>query len=68
MPKLLPFYFAAPGPNGDLAIDFKSGNKEAAVYFNPEGETEFILSDNSQIVFEGSLAAHYKNLLLFINA
>lgn len=66
--NLLPFYFAAPGPNGELVIEFKRGTKEAAAYFTPDGATELILSDNNQTMFEGSLEENYKDLLLFINA
>lgn len=65
--NLLPFYFAAPGPNGELVIEFKKGNKEAAAYFNPDGGSELVLSDNNQILFEGFLEENYKDLLLFIN-
>lgn len=65
--NLLPFFFAAPGPNGELVIEFKKGNKEAAAYFNPEGTTELILSENNQTRLEGPLEDNYKNLLTFIN-
>lgn len=66
--NLLPFYFTAPGPNGELVIEFRSGNREAAAYFNPEGTTELILSENNQTVLEGSLEENYRDLLNFINA
>jgi hypothetical protein len=65
--NLLPFFFAAPGPNGELVIEFKKGNREAAAYFNPEGTTELILSENNQTQLEGSLEDNYKDLLSFMN-
>jgi hypothetical protein len=65
--NLLPFYFAAPGPNGELVIELKRGNKEVTAYFNPDGVTEIVLSVNNKILFEGSLEENYKNILLFIN-
>ncbi len=66
--NLLPFYFTAPGPNGEIVIEFKRGNKEAAVYFNPDSTTELILSENNQTILEGSLAKSYRDLLQFLNA
>jgi hypothetical protein len=66
--NLLPFYFTAPGPNGELVVEFKRGNKEAAAYFNPDNTTELILSENNQTILEGSVEINYKDLLQFINA
>lgn len=65
--NLLPFYFTAPGPNGELVIEFRKGNREAAVYFNPDGTTELIHSENHQTQLEGSLEKNYRDLLNFIN-
>jgi hypothetical protein len=65
--NLLPFFFTAPGPNGELVVEFKKGNKEAAAYFNPEGTTELILSENKNVQLEGSLEENYRDLLYFIN-
>jgi len=66
--NLLPFYFTAPGPNGELVIEFRRGHKEAAAYFNPDNTTELILSENNQTILEGSVEENYKDLLQFINA
>jgi hypothetical protein len=65
--NLLPFYFTAPGPNGELVIEFRRGHKEAAAYFNPDSTTELILSENNQTILEGSVEANYRDLLQFIN-
>jgi hypothetical protein len=64
--NLLPLYFAAPGPNGELVFEFRNGNREAAVYFNPEGTNELILLEQNQIRFEGSLDMNYRDLLEFM--
>ncbi|MFZ5972941.1 MAG: hypothetical protein ACOYXA_15245 [Bacteroidota bacterium] len=66
--NLLPFYFAAPGPNGEVTVEFRRGSREAAVYFDSDGNTELVLSDKNKIEFEGSLEANYRALLNFINA
>ena len=66
--NLLPFYFTAPGPNGELVVEFKKGNKEAAAYFNPDGTTELVMNEGDSIIEEGTIENNYKNLLRFINA
>lgn len=66
--NLLPLFFTAPGPNGELVIELRRGNREAAVYFNSEGKNELLFSENNKIVFEGILDNNYKTLLQFINA
>lgn len=65
--NLLPFFFTAPGPNGEVVIEFKQGNKEASVYFNPEGTSELLLNSNNETVLEGPLEENYRDLLNFIN-
>ncbi len=66
--NLLPFYFVAPGPNGELVLEFRKGNKEASAYFNPDGSTELILNDGNNFVLEGTVEGNYKDLLNFINS
>jgi hypothetical protein len=65
--NLLPFYFVAPGPNGEIVIEFKRMNREASVYFNADGSTELVLNEGNNFVLEGTPEEHYKNLLTFIN-
>lgn len=65
--NLLPFYFSAPGPNGELVLEFRQGDKEAAAYFNPDGTTELILNEGDNIILEGTVEGNYKDLLGFIN-
>ena len=65
--NLLPLYFVAPGPNGELIIELRKGNKEASVYINPDGGTELILNEGSNFVLEGTVEENYRDLLNFIN-
>jgi len=66
--NLLPFYFTAPGPNGELVLEFRQGNKEAATYFNPDGTTELILTEGNDLFLEGTVEGNYKDLLGFVNS
>lgn len=66
--NLLPFYFTAPGPNGELVVEFKKGNKEAAAYFNSDGTTELVMNEGDVVFEEGTIENNYKDLLRFINA
>lgn len=44
----LPFYFTAPGPNGEIVVEFKEGNKTAEVYFNEDGSSEMMLYNGKE--------------------
>lgn len=66
--NLLPLYFVAPGPNGEIVVEFKKNNKEAAAYIHPDGSTELLLHEGNNYILEGTLEGHYKNLLAFINS
>jgi hypothetical protein len=65
--NLLPLYFVAPGPNGEIAVEFKKNNREAAIYIHADGSTELLLHEGNDYILEGTLEEHYKNLLSFIN-
>lgn len=65
--NLLPFYFVAPGPNGELMLEFRKGKKEASAFINTDGSTELILNEGNNYVLEGTLEENYKDLLNFIN-
>ncbi|NJL14807.1 MAG: hypothetical protein HC913_18605 [Microscillaceae bacterium] len=39
----LPFYFLAPGVNGEVMIEFSNPPKAAELYFLPDGQDELIL-------------------------
>ena len=66
--NLLPLYFTAPGPNGELIIEFRNGKKEGAIYINSDGSTELILSEGGNFILEGTVENNYKDLLHFINS
>ena len=66
--NLLPFYFAAPGPNGEVVVEFRRGRREASAYFNPDRSTELIMTDGDKIVSEGTVGQNYRDLLFFLNA
>ncbi len=63
----LPVYFVAPGPNGELVIEFKKGKKEAAVYINPDRSTELVVRQGDNYLLEGTLEENYSDLLSLIN-
>jgi hypothetical protein len=62
----LPLHFVAPGPNGEIVVEFKKENLSAEVFFDPDlAETEYVIYDGgNQEVFEhGSLdllTQHFK--------
>lgn len=66
--NLLPFYFAAPGPNGEVVVEFRRGSREASAYFNPDRSTELIMTDGDKVVLEGTVDQNYRDLLFFLNA
>lgn len=64
----LPFYFLAPGVNGEILIEFQEDGRSAELYFLPDGQTELILFEKDEVALEGSLAHHFRDLLDFFNA
>lgn len=65
--NLLPLYFVAPGPNGEIVIEFRKDNKEAAAYIHPDGSTELLLHEGNNFILEGTVEADYKKLLSYLN-
>lgn len=52
----LPLYFVAPGPNGEICLEFKQENKSAEIYFNVEEGVEIILYDGlEQNILESNI-------------
>ena len=47
----LPFYFTAPGPNGEIVVEFKTDNKTAEVYFNEDDSSEMMLYTGKEQVY-----------------
>lgn len=52
---ILPFYFVAPGVNGEVMIEFKDQTKAAELFFNPDGSNELLLFDGTNLLLESSL-------------
>lgn len=49
----LPIYFAAPGPNGEIVLEYKSGSKTAEVYFEEKDFSEMILYNGNEQAYVG---------------
>jgi len=54
--KAFPFYFTAPGPNGEISLEFKKGEVSIEVFFNEDASTELIVEKGAAIVLESTLA------------
>lgn len=65
--KNLPFYFAAPGVNGEVMVELKLGNRAAEVFFNPDRSTELLLFENNNCKLEGDLETNIEELISFFN-
>lgn len=51
----LPIYFTAPGPNGEIVLEYKSGNNAAEVFFEDDDISEMILYSGKQQVYVGNV-------------
>ncbi len=63
----LPFYFLAPGVNGEVMIEFKKGIHAAELYFLADGADELILFEDDEVKFEGTLSNDFRKLISFFN-
>jgi hypothetical protein len=61
----LPYYFTAPGVNGEVMIEMKKNDRVAEIYFWEDHSTELLLFENEQVVLEGALKTDYQKLLHF---
>ncbi len=62
----LPVFFTAPGPNGEIILEYLSGVKSAEVYFEKDEFSEMILYEGNSQVYNGeillsNLINHFKN-------
>lgn len=64
---LLPFFFVAPGVNGEVMLEFNTGQKSAELYFNPDGSNELLLYSDDNILLEGTLEEHFFELMDFFD-
>ena len=51
----LPIYFTAPGPNGEVLLEYKKSNLSAEIYFEPLGTPEMILYTGPDQTYAGQL-------------
>lgn len=65
--KNLPFYFAAPGVNGEVMLELKLGNRAAEVFFNQDSSTELLLFENNICKLEGDIETNIEELISFFN-
>ncbi len=63
----LPFYFLAPGVNGEVMIEFQKGTKAAELYFLPDGQCELILFKDDEVEREGDLENNLRELIDFFS-
>ena len=63
----LPFYFFAPGVNGEVMIEFKNGKRAAELYFLADGTNEFFLFVDDEDVLESILNEGFRLLIHFLN-
>lgn len=61
----LPYYFAAPGVNGEVMIELKVDDNVAEIYFWEDNSTELLLLEKEQVVLESTLITDYEKLLKF---
>lgn len=53
-------YFVAPGPNGEVLLEFKNDKLEAEIYFNEDGDNQILIYDDDECVLEGDLEENYE--------
>jgi hypothetical protein len=58
----LPLYFVAPGPNGEIYLEYRSGNNTAEIFFNEDENEEMILYKGKEQIYSGEI-----NIDLLIN-
>jgi len=63
----LPFYFIAPGVDGEIMLEFNQDDKAAELYFLDDGSTELLLFKKDDTILEGTLEGHFSNLIHFFN-
>lgn len=63
----LPFYFLAPGVQGEIILEFSHNNRSAELYFNKDNTTELIFLEDDEAVLEGALDENFTQLINFLN-
>ena len=58
-------FFTAPGPNGEILVEFKNQNRSTEAYFNPDGSSEFILYIHNKCINEINNPVNFAFLIDF---
>lgn len=61
-----PFFFTAPGPNGEIVVELKHRHKTAEIYFYTDEPSDFVLFDGDQSVKEGFTDQDFHQIIDFI--
>lgn len=56
-------FFVAPGPNGEILLEFKSDACEAEIYINDDGTDHILLYRDEECIFEGPLNAYFQEFI-----
>lgn len=62
-----PVYFTAPGPNGEIVVELKQGERSLEVYFDAEGNSEFCLFDGGACVLESAPVPDTYELIAYLH-
>lgn len=49
-------YFAAPGPNGEISIELKNGNRNAEMLIYPNKKFKYVFFDNKDFEGQGTVS------------
>ena len=63
----LPFYFTAPGLNGEIILEYQQDDKSAELFFNADGSTELLLFKHDHCALETNLKQGLSTLINFFN-
>ncbi|MCE7926799.1 MAG: hypothetical protein DYG98_27490 [Haliscomenobacteraceae bacterium CHB4] len=61
----MPFFFTAPGPNGEVVLELKRLHKAVEIYFHADAPSDFILFDGDQTVEEGLTEPNLHQIIQF---
>lgn len=51
-----PVYFVAPGPNGEILVELKNSNRTIEVFFQPDGQHEYVMFEGEKALEEDTFA------------
>lgn len=51
----LPIYFTAPGPNGEIVLEYKNGENMAEVFFEENDHSEMVLYEEKKQMYAGEV-------------